>query len=92
MSAEIIKIKVPINKSYFSTFMNSFIPIYFMNDNRVTLETLKNLLFPVDYSDNDFNDLVAFVGLLCNEVIKTSKEITTIKSELSQKVRTNLIL
>jgi len=45
------KINIPISKPYFSTFLNNFISITYLNDKSTNLESLKNLLFPPEYLD-----------------------------------------
>jgi hypothetical protein len=86
MSENLIEIKVPINKTYFTTFINSLIPIHFYNDNRVSLDSLKNLLFTIEQTDTDFNNLVRFVTTVADEVVRTNKETNLIKEEFSEKV------
>jgi hypothetical protein len=79
-------IKIPINKNYFTTFLNSYLPIKYFNDDRVTLEELKNLLFPVEYSDSEFDELVEFISQICDELIRFTKDLNAIKTEISKKV------
>ena len=83
---EKINIKIPISKAYITTYINSFIPIHFYNDTRVSLENLKNLLFPIDYSDSDFNELNKFIRIVLDEVIRNNKDINALKKELETKV------
>jgi hypothetical protein len=87
---ESINIKVPISKSYMNTFINSFIPIHFYGDTRVSLENLKNLLFPIDYLDNEFNDLNNFIRIVFDEVIKNNRDINSLKKDLEKKVKYNI--
>jgi hypothetical protein len=49
------KIVIPLNKTYFSTFMNNFLSITYLNDKTTTLDSLKLLLFPVEFSDQGKN-------------------------------------
>ncbi len=46
------KINIPLSKAYFTTFLNNFISIIYLNDKSTNLESLKNLLFPPEYLDN----------------------------------------
>jgi hypothetical protein len=43
---------IPVNKSYFTTFMNNFLSISYLEDKSTNLESLKLLLFPAEFSDN----------------------------------------
>ena len=45
------KISIPLNKTYFSTFLNNFQSITYLNDKTTTLDSLKLLLFPIEFSD-----------------------------------------
>ena len=51
MSSNRERVIIPINKSYFSTFMNNFLSITYLNDKTTSLESLKLLLFPIEFSD-----------------------------------------
>ena len=83
---QILTIKVPINKTYFTTFLNSFLPIHFFNSTEFTLESLKNLLFPPQHPDKEFNDLVSFIKIVLDEVIRNSKDGEAIGRDLRMKV------
>ncbi len=83
---EIINIKVPISKSYLNTYINSFISIHFFKDNQVSLENLKNLLFPIDYLDSDFNQLNNFIKNVFDDIIVQGKELTVLRKDLIKKV------
>lgn len=83
--SEIIKILIPLNKTYLNTFLNSFIQIYFFNDNSFTLESLKNLLFPPEHLDKDFNELVNFIKIICDDLIKYNKDINQINKDLHKR-------
>lgn len=84
--SEKLVIKIPLNKTYFNTFINSFFPIHFFNDNSFTLESLKNLLFPPEHNDKDFNDLVNFIKIVFNDYIKANKDVESLKNDLSSSV------
>jgi hypothetical protein len=84
--SEKITINLPINKSYFITFVNSLIPIHFFNDNKFTVESLKNLLFPPEHSDKEFNDLVTFIKIVFDESIRNNKDIDSLRKEMNNNV------
>lgn len=84
--SELIDIKVPINKTYFSTFLNNFVSIYYFNDNSITVESLKNLLFPPEHSDVDFNELVNFIKIIFDDLIIINKDSQRLKDDLQIKV------
>ena len=83
---EIINIKVPISKSYFNTYLNSFISIHFFKDNQVSLENLKNLLFPLDYLDHEFNKLNDFIKNVCDDSIINGKDSILLRKDLIKRV------
>jgi hypothetical protein len=85
--SNLIKIKIPFNKTYLNTFLNSFVPIHFYNDNSFTLESLKNLLFPPEHPDKEFNDLLNFVKNVFDDLIKLNMDKENIKKELSFTVK-----
>jgi hypothetical protein len=89
--ADKIKIKIPFNKTYLNTFLNSYVPIHFFNDHSFTLESLKNLLFPTHHPDKEFYDLVEFVKIVFDSLIKFNKDRDILIKELSQSVNLNLI-
>lgn len=82
--SEFIFIKLPITKNYFITFLNNFISIHFYNDQSIVLESLKNLLFPPEHSDKEFADLVKFIQIIFDEMIKNNKGLENIKKELKE--------
>jgi hypothetical protein len=84
--SERITINLPINKSYFITFVNSLIPIHFYNDDKFTVESLKNLLFPPEHPDKEFNDLVMFIKVIFDESLKNNKDIDNLRKELNNRV------
>jgi hypothetical protein len=81
-----ISIKLPISKAYFTTFINSFCSIHFLEDNSFSLESLKNLLFPPEHLDKEFNELVEFIKIIFDEYIRNNKSTEEINSELQQNV------
>jgi len=81
MSNKII-IKFPISKAYFTTFINSFCTIHFIEDNSLSLESLKNLLFPPEITDKEFNESVEFIRIIFDEFIKNNKSSEEIETEL----------
>jgi hypothetical protein len=89
---KLTNISVPLNKTYFNTFINNMISIHFFNDNSINTEYLKNLLFPPEHSDYDFSNLVKFIKEIFEENIKSNKDFNILKEELSQKVIYNYIL
>ena len=82
-----ILITVPINKSYYLTFINSLVPIHFFNDTQFTIESLKNLLFPPEHSNSEFNDLISFIKIVFDEIIRNNKETEELRKYLSLNVR-----
>ena len=84
--SEKIKIILPIKKAYFITFLNSLIPIHFFKDDSITIESLKNLLFPTTVSDEEFNTLVKFIFELFDELIKNNKDKILIEKDLKKNV------
>lgn len=87
--SERITINLPINKSYFLTFVNSLIPIHFFNDDKFTVESLKNLLFPPEHPDKEFNDLVKFIKIIFDESIRNNKDKDNLIKEMKNNVRTH---
>ena len=83
---DIININVPISKSYLNTYLNGFISIHYYKDNQVSLENLKNLLFPVEYLDSDFNNLNNFIKNIFDDIIIYGKELLILKKDLTKKV------
>jgi hypothetical protein len=87
MNDEKINIKIPISKSYFNTFVNSFLNIHFLNDTSFTLESLKNLLFPPEHNDKEFNQLVDFIKIAFDDLIKHNKSELALKTDLEKFVK-----
>ncbi len=77
-----ININIPINKTYFNTFLNSFISIHFYNDQSHNLESLRGLLFPPEHPDREFNDMVNFIKVVFDEMIKMNKDEEVLQNEL----------
>ena len=88
------QIVIPLNRSYFTTFVNSLLNIYYFEDKTMTVESLKNLLFPADHPDQQFNDLVLFIHKIFQEIVRNGKDGETLRKELSGSVLfylTNLV-
>ena len=71
-----IEIQNPLNHSMFKVFLSQYIQIYFFKnekDKKESLENLRNLLFPPETTDDDFNNLITFVTKLMDKLIKTEK-------------------
>ena len=82
-----IEINNPLNKSIFKVFLTQLINIQFFkeeNDHKKDMEDLKNLLFPPEVTDEDFNKLVSFVTKVIDKLIKTEKELEEITNELNE--------
>jgi hypothetical protein len=73
---------IPLNKSYFSTFVTSLLNIWYLDDKSMTVETLKNLLFPPEHPDLLFNQLVDYIRRIFEEVIKFGKDHESFKKEI----------
>jgi len=86
MNNEKIKITLPIKKAYYTTLINSLIPIHFYRDQSITIDSLKNLLFPPSVSDEEFNNLVNFIKFTFDEIIKNSKDKNNLEKELNKTV------
>lgn len=81
------KIVNPISKGQFKTFLSQFIQIHYfqLQDQEATeLENLKNLLFPPDYLDQEYTELIGFITKILDSLIISSLPITHIKEELSE--------
>ena len=87
--SEKILIKVPIQKTYFTTFLNSLVSIHFFNTTEFTIESLKNLLFPPEHPDKEFNELVTFIKIAFDELIRLNKDKETIEKELNMSYNFN---
>ncbi len=86
MNNEKVQIKIPIKKTYYTTFINSLIPIHFYKDESITIDSLKNLLFPLSVSDEEFNTLVKFILLAFDEIIKNNRDNLSLEKELRKTV------
>ena len=82
-----IEIKNPFSKSMFKVFLTQYIQIHFFKpekDKKESLENLRNLLFPPETTDDDFNNLITFVTKLMDKLIKTEKELEDILGEINE--------
>ena len=86
MNNERIKITIPFKRNYYITFINSLISIHFYNDNSITIESLKNLLFPPSVSDEEFNNLKDLIILSFDELVKNNRDKTHLENELKRNV------
>lgn len=82
---ERIKISNLLNKSYLTTFINSLVSIHFFTDSQHSEESLKNLLFPPNFSDELFYQLVNFIKIVFDELIRKNNNTDNLKSELNDK-------
>ena len=81
------EIKNPLSKSMFKVFLTQYIQIHFFKpekDKKESLENLRNLLFPPETTDDDFNNLITFVTKLMDKLIKTEKELEDILGEINE--------
>ena len=81
------EIKNPLSKSMFKVFLTQYIQIHFFKpekDKKESLENLRNLLFPPEATDDDFNNLITFVTKLMDKLIKTEKEFEDILGEINE--------
>ena len=82
-----IEIKNPFSKSMFKVFLTQYIQIHFFKpekEKKESLENLRNLLFPPETTDDDFNNIISFVTKLMDKVIKTEKELEEIFGEINE--------
>ena len=82
-----IEIKNPFSKSMFKVFLTQYIKIHFFKqeqEKKESLENLRNLLFPPETTDDDFNNIISFVTKLMDKVIKTEKELEEIFGEINE--------
>ena len=82
-----IEIKNPFSKSMFKVFLTQYIQIHFFKpekEKKESLENLRNLLFPPETTDDDFNNIISFVTKLMDKVIKTEKEFEEIFGEINE--------
>lgn len=84
--SEKINIELPFKRNYYITFINSLIQIYYYNDNSITIQSLKNLLFPPSVSDEEFNNLKDLITFSFDEILKQNKEKNLLENDLKQKV------
>ncbi len=84
--SEKISIRIPITKAYLTTFINSFCSIHFLEDQSFSVESLKNLLFPPQHPDKDFNELLEFIRIIFDEFIKNNKNTEEMIDELQENV------
>jgi hypothetical protein len=82
MSLEKISINPPIDKNYLMTFMSNYIQLKYFEDKTISLDSLKNLIFPPNYLENDFQNFVDFVNKISFQVINKSLKLDEIESEL----------
>ena len=78
-------IENPLNYSTFKTFINQYIQIHFFEpseNKKSSLENLKNLLFPAETSEETFNNLIEFVEICLDKIIKTNVDIDVIQNDL----------
>ena len=81
------EIKNPLSKSMFKVFLTQYIQIHFFKpekDKKESLENLRNLLFPPETTDDDFNNLITFMTKLMDKLIKTEKELEDILGEINE--------
>ena len=82
-----IEIQNPLNRAMFKVFLTQFIQIKFFKeekDFKPSLDSLKNLLFPPETTDEVFNNLISFVTKLIDLLIRTEKELDDISTELNE--------
>jgi len=84
---EKIIINLPISKPYFTTFIISLVDIRYFNKDEFTIQSLKNLLFPPEHSDEEFNKLVKFVWLLFDMLIISGKDRDALENEVNLYVK-----
>jgi len=87
MNNEKTNITLSIKKAYYTTLINSLIPIHFYADQSITIDSLKNLLFPPSVSDEEFNTLVKFILSTFDEIIKNNKDKSILEKELKKNVK-----
>lgn len=75
-------INPPINKSYISSFITNYIQMKFLHDKSLSLDSLKNLIFPSEYSETNFNEFVSFVDFVIKLYINKSLNDEQIKEQL----------
>jgi hypothetical protein len=81
---------IPLNKSYFTTFVTSLLNIWYLEDKSMTLETLKNLLFPPEHPDALFNQLIDYIKRIFEDIIKLGKDPESLRKELKANAAQNV--
>ena len=83
------EIKNPLSENGYKTFIEQYLQIHFINDRKEeksSLESLKNLLFPSDFPDESLNDLIEFVKIVVEDLILYVKDKEKINQELDEQV------
>ena len=80
------RISIPVSKPYFSTFLNNFISITYLNDDTTNLESLKNLLFPIEFLDGDYLNLCSIIKRIYDDAIYNNKEKTEVEMAIKSDV------
>lgn len=88
-----IKVVSPLSNSYLTTFINHIINVNFLMDkSAIETDKIKSILFPVDYSDSNFNILNIFITKVLKSKIEKNENLHQIKSSLeAENVIKNLL-
>ena len=81
------EIQNPLNRTMFKVFLTQYIQIHFFKpekDKKESLENLKNLLFPPETTEEEFNALITFVAKLMDKIIRTEKELEEVFGEINE--------
>ena len=81
------EIQNPLNRTMFKVFLTQYIQIHFFRpekDKKESLENLKNLLFPPETTEEEFNALITFVAKLMDKIIRTEKELEEVFGEINE--------
>ena len=81
------EIQNPLNRTMFKVFLAQYIQIHFFKpekDKKESLENLKNLLFPPETTEDEFNTLINFVTKLMDKIIRTEKELEEVFGEINE--------
>ena len=81
------EIQNPLNRTMFKVFLAQYIQIHFFKpekDKKKALENLKNLLFPPETTEDEFNTLINFVTKLMDKIIRTEKELEEVFGEINE--------
>ena len=81
------EIQNPLNRTMFKVFLAQYIQIHFFKpekDKKEELENLKNLLFPPETTEDEFNTLINFVTKLMDKIIRTEKELEEVFGEINE--------